>query len=100
MRFATKLAFVTALASGTAVAGKMGDVVLPDSISVHGKQLVLNGMGLREATMLKVDVYVAGLYLETRSSDPAQILQSNQTKRIVLRFVRDVDRKDVVKAWQ
>jgi hypothetical protein len=99
MRFATKLAIVTALASGTAIAGKIGNVTLPDTISVHGKQLVLNGMGLREATMLKVDVYVAGLYLETPSADPAQIVQSNQTKRLVLRFVRDVDRKDIVKAW-
>ena len=49
--------------------------------------------------MFKVDVYVAGLYLEQRSSDATAILASNQSKSIVLRFVRDVDGADIVKAW-
>ena len=98
MRIAATLAIVAGLASG-ASAGMLQGVTLPDTVTVAGKQLVLNGMGLREATFLKVDVYVAGLYLERRSSDPGQILQSNQTKQIVLKFVRDVGRGDIVKAW-
>jgi hypothetical protein len=98
MRIAATLAIVVGLASG-ASAGKLEGVTMPDTTTVAGKQLVLNGMGLREATFLKVDVYVAGLYLEARSSDPAQILQSNQAKQLVLKFVRDVGRGDIVKAW-
>jgi len=82
-----------------AAAGELAGVVLPDTIQIDGRPLVLNGMGLREATFLKVDVYVAGLYLEAKSSDASGIIRSEQTKRIVMTFVRAVSRKDLVKAW-
>ena len=97
MRFATIV--ILALAATSAHAGKKAGVTMPDSIRVSDKVLTLNGMGLREATWLNIDVYVGGLYLEHVSSDPASIIASNQTKRLVLQFVRDVDRKDIVKAW-
>lgn len=89
----------TIAATSTAAAGTRAGVTMPDTITVANKRLVLNGMGLREATWLKIDVYVAGLYLEQASSDAPQIIASNQVKVIVLRFVRDVGRKDIVKAW-
>src|SRR3989337_2459246 len=63
---------------------------MPDQATVEGKTLVLNGMGLREATFLKVAVYVAGLYLESKSADANAILGSSQVKRISMHFVRDV----------
>jgi Chalcone isomerase-like len=85
--------------TATANAGRKEGVTMPDTIRVGDKQLTLNGMGLREATWLKIDVYVAGLYLEHVSSNPNEIITSNQTKRMVMQFVRDVDRKDIVKAW-
>ena len=85
---------------GSAEAATKSGVTMPDSIRVDGKTLILNGMGLRRATFLKVHVYVAGLYLEQPSSDPAAILASDQEKRIVLQFVRHVHRGDIVKAWQ
>lgn len=91
------LALVTAVPA--AGAGKLAGVTLPDSITVANKQLVLNGMGLREATALKVDVYVAGLYVANPSSNPAALLAPDQPKVLVLRFVRDVDREDIQKAW-
>ena len=84
---------------GSATAGEKAGVTLPDTATVAGKHLVLNGMGLREATWLNIDVYVAGLYLESRSSDAAAIIASDQTKMLVLRFVRHVGRDDIVKAW-
>ena len=98
MRLAT-IALI-ALAATTAHAGSKAGVTMPDTIKVGDKELTLNGMGLREATFLKIDVYVAGLYLEQVSSNPTEIITSNQTKRLVLRFVRDVDRDDIVKAWR
>ena len=82
-----------------ASAGDLAGVSLPDQVQVGSRTLALNGMGLREATFLKVDVYVAGLYLETKSSDADGILRSEQAKRLVMKFVRAVGRKDVVKAW-
>lgn len=73
-------------------------VTMPDKISVAGKSLVLNGVGMREATVFAVDVYVAGLYLETKSSDRKAILSSDQMKRIHLVFKRDVSRDEMVDA--
>ncbi len=88
-----------ALVPFPARAGELAGVTLPDRISVEGKSLVLNGMGLREATFLRVDVYVAGLYLEEKSSDPAAILASPSLRRLVLQFVRRVGKNQMVKAW-
>lgn len=84
----------------SALAGTKAGVTMPDTVEVAGKQLTLNGMGLREATRFKVDVYVAGLYLENPSSDPAEIIRSDQVKRLVLQFKRGVDRGDIVEAWR
>jgi hypothetical protein len=98
MRIVATLAIVAGLASGAA-AGILSGVTLPDTANVAGKQLVLNGMGLRQATFLKIDVYVAGLYLPAPSSNPQQILQANEPKQLVLKFMRDVGRNDIVKAW-
>lgn len=95
------ITMVAAVAFGIApaAAGKKAGVTMPDTMNVAGKQLTLNGMGVREATWLKVDVYVAGLYVEKVSSSPQQIINSDTTKALVLRFVRDVDRDDITKAW-
>ena len=90
-------------AAGTtapAFARALAGVDLPDRITVDSKSLVLNGIGLREATWLRVDVYVAGLYLETRSSDPQAILGSEETKRLMMKFVRAVDRDALLKGWR
>lgn len=84
---------------GTAWAAEKGGVKMPDKVTVAGKTLVLNGMGVREATVLNVDVYVAGLYLEKRSKDAAAILSSAEHKHLVLHFVRDVERDDIIEAW-
>src|SRR5262245_41409168 len=81
------------------IAGELAGVRLPDQMTVEGRTLTLNGMGLREATILKVRVYVAGLYLVARSADASQIVASEEPKRLVLDFVRDVGRGSLVDAW-
>ena len=83
-----------------AAAGRRAGVQMPDRKTVAGKPLVLNGMGVREATLLKVDVYVAGLYLERRTGDSQEVINSEQVKQITLHFVRNVDRGDITKAWR
>jgi len=85
----------TLLTAPPAYAAKLGGVRVPDQVKVAGQQLVLNGLGLREATFLKVDVYVAALYLPEKTSDAKQILKSTGPKRMVQHFVRDVDREDM-----
>jgi hypothetical protein len=102
MRVATWLVLAgagVALAAGEADAGKLAGVSMPETVTVAGKRLTLNGMGLREATVFDVDVYVAGLYVEQPSSEPAALLAPDQPKMLVLKFVRDVDRDDMVDAW-
>lgn len=95
------LALLFTLSAATpAFARACQGVNMPNNITVDGTQLVLNGMGIREATVLQVNVYVAGLYLETASRDANAILASDTRKRIVLRFVHDVDRDDVVEAMR
>lgn len=93
------LLITLALTAAPAAAGKKAGVTMPDQVTVAGKTLVLNGMGLREATILDIDVYVAGLYVEAVSSNPTALLASPGPKQLVLRFVRDVGRKDIVEAW-
>ena len=82
-----------------ATAGQLEGVKLPDQVTVSGRTLVLNGLGLREATVLMVNVYVAGLYLEAKSSDPAAILEPAQPKQIVMKFVRSVGKEKLAEAF-
>jgi hypothetical protein len=74
-------------------------VTLPRTVTVDGTTLNLNGLGIREASAFQVDVYVAGLYLETASTNAEEILASDTRKRIVLRFVHDVERQKIVDAF-
>ncbi len=100
MRHVSFVLFLLLVAfAADARAGEKAGVTMPDKMEVAGKTLVLNGMGLREATVLSIDVYVAGLYLETKSSDPAKILASTQIMRLVMHFKRDVSRDQIVDAW-
>ena len=74
-------------------------VNFPEQTQVQASPLALNGLGLRQATMLKVNVYVAALYVAQPSTDANAILASNTPKQLVLHFVRDVDGADLKKAW-
>jgi hypothetical protein len=98
MRFPA-LALTLALVAGSARAGELTGVTLPDQATAGGKTLILNGLGLREATALQLDVYVAGLYLEEKSSDGIAIAASGGTKRLVLQFLRSVGREKLAEAW-
>jgi hypothetical protein len=80
-------------------AGERAGVTFPDQSTIEGRTLVLNGTGVRKATWLRIKVYVAGLYLEEKSSDADAILHPGRAKRVALVFVRAVDRDDLLKAW-
>lgn len=76
-----------------------GGVTMTPTVTVDGTTLTLNGMGIREATVFNVDVYVAGLYVEHRGTDGAALARADEKKRLVMRFVRDVGRDDLVEAF-
>lgn len=83
-----------------AAAAELGGVAMPDQMDVAGHHLVLNGLGLRTYSILRVHVYVAGLYLERRSTDPNAILGSSQPKMLRFVFLRDVGAEDARKSWR
>jgi hypothetical protein len=68
-------------------------------VKVGGADLVLNGVGMREATMFKVDVYRGGLYLKSKSSDAKAILAKDEPWMIEMKFVRDVEKDKLTEAW-
>ena len=92
--FATTLLLALPYAQGA----QKGGVTMQDHITVSGKTLSLNGMGIREATWMNIDVYVAGLYLERTSSNPVTILGFPQTMRLQMQFVRGVSKSDLTDA--
>ncbi|MEM1026197.1 MAG: chalcone isomerase family protein [Myxococcota bacterium] len=98
------VALFAALIALPAYAAKMAGVSFPDSQSVGGSELVLNGLGLREAT-LGIDVYVAGLYLPSKTNDAGTVLSKDTPKHLKMHFVIDslmkkkVSQEDQVGAW-
>lgn len=82
-----------------AFAASLAGVTLPDSVSVAGTPLVLNGMGLREKYF--IDIYVGGLYLPHPSQDGAAIIAANQAKRVEMHFVyREVSKEQMIASFQ
>ena len=84
-----------AMGTDIAQAKECKGVNFPDQAQVEGSNLTLNGLGLRQATMLKVSVYVAALYTAKPSADPNAILGSDSPKELILQFVRDVGADDL-----
>jgi len=88
-----------ALGAGAAHGKECKGVVFPDQVQADAAALKLNGLGLRQATFLRIDVYVGALYLAQPSRDADAILRANGPWQLVLHFVRDVGQADLVKAW-
>lgn len=70
-----------------------------DKVNVAGKDLVLNGVGIRKATFLKIKVYYGALYLTEKHTNASEFLKTDSPKQITMHFVRDVDVKDLKKTY-
>jgi len=79
-------------------ADTLAGVTLPDTAQVGGAKLVLNGLGMRKKFVVKV--YVAGLYLEQKSSDANAIIKADARKRIVMHFVRGASKDQMANAFE
>jgi hypothetical protein len=88
-----------ALVAGAASGKECKGVNFPDQAQVEGSKLMLNGLGLRQATAFKVNVYVAALYVEKTSTDAKSLLGSNAPSELILEFVRNVGADDLRKGW-
>ena len=78
-----------------AIAAEVGGVKLEERISLGGKDLVLNGAGIRTRLMFKV--YVCSLYLTTKAGDLAGVLASNP-RRVQMNLLRDLSASDLAEA--
>ena len=81
------------------IAAELLGTSFPDSVTVEGKNLSLNGLGIREATIFKVKAYVAALYVEAKSKNADEILKAPGPKKVDLHFVRDVGEGKIRDAW-
>jgi hypothetical protein len=91
---------LTVFSIGVAHGKECQGVTFPEQVQLDGGTLTLNGLGLRQATILKVNVYVAALYVAKVSSDAHALLGSNTPKELILHFVHNVSDDDLKKAWQ
>ncbi len=77
------------------IAAEVGGVKLQDSVNLDGKDLVLNGAGIR--TKLVFKVYVSSLYLPAKAGDLAGVLAANP-RRVQLNLLRDLSADDLAGA--
>ncbi len=89
------------LFSASVDARQLDDVVLPDNVTLDGtsEPLQLNGMGYR--TKFVFNLYVGGLYTETKvdSRDAVQALKG--PKRVLMHMVYDeISHKKMADAWR
>ncbi|UCG77329.1 MAG: chalcone isomerase family protein [Nitrospirota bacterium] len=96
----TVILFIILSITSMSEAVKRGGVEMPDTLNIDGRSLVLNGVGIREATAFKVKVYVMGLYLETKDNDPGSIIASTGSKRILMTFSRNVGEGKLNNGWE
>lgn len=93
------LSVIAVIGTGSAVSKECKEVNFPAQIQVDGSTLTLNGLGMRQATVFKVDVYVAALYVAKTSSDANAILGAAAPYQLILHFVRNVGATDIDKGW-
>ncbi|MDC8757825.1 chalcone isomerase family protein [Janthinobacterium fluminis] len=85
-------ACLAAVLSPGALAVEVGGVKLDDTALVAGKELKLNGAGVRYKAIFKV--YAAGLYLPEKRSNVAEILALSGPRRVAMVMLRDVSSED------
>ncbi|HEU4851286.1 MAG TPA: chalcone isomerase family protein [Telluria sp.] len=86
-----------AVAFTGASAAEVGGIRFTDTANVAGKELKLNGAGLRTKFFIKV--YAAGLYLAEKSSNVAQIQKMEGPRRVQLVMMRELSSEDFGKAF-
>ena len=92
-------AFATAvmltLASHPGQARTIEGVNIPETFTLDGQQMHLNGAGLRAVPIIGIDIYIAALYLRTPDHDPGAILGRPEPKVVVLYFLHGASKEKV-----
>ncbi len=85
--WAVAMVFI-ALAAGNALAGEVEilGVKFPVETVIEGKTLKLNGVSFLKRLAF-VNVYAVGLYLESPSQDPQEVIESEQVKYLLTHYL-------------
>jgi hypothetical protein len=89
--------FLTGALSQGAVAAEISGVKFDDTVKVAGKDLVLNGYGMR--TKFVVKVYAAGMYLPEKTSSVPEVLKMTGPRRMSLVMMREISSEDFGEAF-
>ncbi len=81
-------------------AAEIDGIRLPDIKQVDGRILRLNGYGLRAWSVLRIPIYVAGLYLEHPNRDAETIIRSSEVKLLIFRFEHEIGADRAREAWR
>jgi hypothetical protein len=95
--FAVGAILTVTMALPAAAAVDVSGYKFEDTNKVAGKDLTLNGAGMRTKFVIKV--YAAGLYLPEKSKALAEIMKQDGPRRITLQMARDVSSEDFGKAF-
>ncbi|MGQ3053438.1 MAG: chalcone isomerase family protein [Roseateles sp.] len=82
---------------GAAQAIEVGGLKFDDTVRVAGKELKVNGAGVR--TRIVVKVYALVLYLPEKKDTPAGVLESSGPRRFSLGLLREVTGDDLGQAF-
>lgn len=80
-----------------AQAFEIGGVKLDDTASVGGKTLQLNGAAMRQILVIKF--FAVGLYVEKKSTNPAEILAATGPKRVSIQLQRETNSDELGQAF-
>lgn len=95
------LALCATLAAGVTLparaATEVAGVKFDDTVSVAGKELKLNGAGLRTKVIFKV--YAAGLYLAEKKTTVPEVLAGSGPRRVSITMLREVSSDEFGKSF-
>ena len=77
-------------------AATLDGLAFDDQIRLAGRELQLNGLGVRAVFIFRA--YVAGLYLGQKTAVPQEVLQQAGPKRLQLRMLMEIGAPDIRKA--
>ena len=81
----------TLVLAGSVQAAMVAGVNVPETATLAGQQLVLNGAGLAKKGIVKV--YVAALYLPSKIDNAEAALAQSGAAKITMTLLRDVDKQ-------
>lgn len=84
--------------TGVVQAREFKDINVPEEVALAGKDISLNGVGMR--TKFFFDIYVGALYLESAVKTREDVLSQKGPKRVFMHFVYDeVASEKLVAGW-